>query len=303
MPRGSPFTALCQQINPYAQRVVADLHLHSTASDGDWTPSQVVQAARLARLNYFTLSDHDTTAGWAEVRAALAALTASSLQFIPAIELSTVWQDREYHLLAFFTQEPDATLQHELRAMQQQRQQRFADYLQNANVQWNSLVTAYRQQLEATCSSVGRRHVTLCIMKQGLAETYQQAWQQYVAPLGEQVAPKRLMPLADAIEMLHSQRAFTSLAHPPRELTYEDFQSLRAMHLDGWEMHFPAALNSRRIELRQWAKQLGAIATGGSDFHSPGQPLREIGGTGLSATDVQPLLTALAKPAATTATV
>ena len=63
MPRGDPFTALCRQAASLARRVVADLHLHTTASDGDFTPSQVVAFARAAKLDAIAVTDHDTFAG------------------------------------------------------------------------------------------------------------------------------------------------------------------------------------------------------------------------------------------------
>jgi hypothetical protein len=286
MPRGDPFTALCQQAIAPARLVVADMHIHSTASDGDWPPSRVVAMAYHARLRAFTLTDHDTTAGWAEVWHTLQTNNFSKLHFVPGVELSTVWRGREYHLLGFFQDEPSDALQAELMAMQAQRWQRFEDALTNCSVVWNDAVRAYRLQLEQHCSSVGRRHVLQCIIKQQLAATIQEAWGRFVAPAAGQAAPKRLMPLDEAIELFHAEGTLAVLAHPPKELEYEDFHALRMLHLDGWEVQFPSAPAPRRALLSTYAKALGAVTLGGSDFHGPGQAAREIGGTGLTAAEL-----------------
>ena len=70
MPRGDPFTQFCQRISEADRTVAADLHLHSTASDGDFTPSQVVAYAAGAKLKAIALTDHDTCAGLAAAREA-----------------------------------------------------------------------------------------------------------------------------------------------------------------------------------------------------------------------------------------
>ncbi|MEO2088974.1 MAG: PHP domain-containing protein, partial [Gemmataceae bacterium] len=97
MPRGDPFTALCRQSARLARPVVADLHLHTTASDGEFTPSQVVAFARRARLDAIAVTDHDTFAG---VNAAIEA--ADGVRVIPGVELTADWHGREVHVLGYF---------------------------------------------------------------------------------------------------------------------------------------------------------------------------------------------------------
>src|SRR6476660_7365413 len=101
MPRGDPFTALCRQAAELARRVVADLHLHTTASDGDFTPSQVVAFARQARLDAIAITDHDTLAGVGEAQEA-----AGGLRVIPGVELTAEWDGNEVHVLGLLVSSP-----------------------------------------------------------------------------------------------------------------------------------------------------------------------------------------------------
>ena len=91
-----------------------DLHIHSTASDGVWTPAAVVRAA-LGRLDVIALTDHDTLAGVEPARSAAAGLP---LQVIPAVELSSTYQGRDVHILGYFVDPASPVLRrHEERAL------------------------------------------------------------------------------------------------------------------------------------------------------------------------------------------
>lgn len=103
MPKGDPFTALCRQTAALSRRVAADLHLHTTASDGDFTPSQVVAFARAAKLEAIAVTDHDTFAG---VGSALEAAAGSGLTVIPGVEVTAEWDGNEVHVLGMFLRSP-----------------------------------------------------------------------------------------------------------------------------------------------------------------------------------------------------
>src|SRR4051812_35229746 len=98
MPARQPFTRLCQQLalGPHAGR--ADLHLHTTASDGEYTPAQIVELAHRAGLAAIAITDHDTFGGVDLARAA----AGPSLEVISGVEITTEFRGRELHLLGYF---------------------------------------------------------------------------------------------------------------------------------------------------------------------------------------------------------
>src|SRR4051812_43146048 len=99
MPARQPFTLLCQQLAQGPKVGRADLHTHSTASDGTYTPTQIVELARRAGLAAVALTDHDTLAGLPEARLAA---QGTALEVIAGVEITCEFHHRELHLLAFF---------------------------------------------------------------------------------------------------------------------------------------------------------------------------------------------------------
>src|SRR3954470_16148199 len=106
MPRSSPFTQLWSRLAVLNGPRRADLHVHTTASDGEYTPSQVVALARQAGLCAVAITDHDTLAGYAEAREAASGFKHPELEVVPAVEITTEFSGREFHLLGYFVQ-PD----------------------------------------------------------------------------------------------------------------------------------------------------------------------------------------------------
>src|SRR5713226_2565658 len=121
MPARQPFTQLCETLaRPrYFGRV--DLHLHTTFSDGSYTPAQVVDLARRSGLAALAITDHDTLAGFAEARV----VAASHLEIVPGVEITTAYRGRELHLLAYFVRPDDCPLTAALARLCQHRTGRF----------------------------------------------------------------------------------------------------------------------------------------------------------------------------------
>ena len=96
MPKGQSFTRMCQQLAQLAQPRKADLHLHTTFSDGDYTLSQVIAKATQARLKKIAITDHDTYDALDHVP------ENTKIDIIPGIELTAIHREHELHLLAYY---------------------------------------------------------------------------------------------------------------------------------------------------------------------------------------------------------
>src|SRR5262249_14284419 len=130
MPARQPFTHLCQQAARLPHTGRADLHLHSTSSDGEYTPAQVVELAWRAGLAAIALTDHDTLAGDAAARAAQSGCaSAAGLEVIAGVEITTEYQGRELHLLAYFVEPGNAALERALATIALGRRARFGEML------------------------------------------------------------------------------------------------------------------------------------------------------------------------------
>jgi hypothetical protein len=285
MPRGAPFTALCQLAARLARPVVADLHLHTTASDGEYTPSQLVAFARQARLDAIAVTDHDTFAG---VEAAVEAARGSGVRVIPGVELTAEWGGREVHVLGYF---PDGLPRDDgeraalavvsrLNILVDRRRERFGDFVRLIRAAGHRLDDGLVAAVEATSASLGRRHVAGLLVRAGVARTWGEAWGRFVAPLGGRVVPKLRLPFAEATGLVRQAGGLSSLAHPPSDLSETELAAMRNAGLGAVEAKFPAAGVGRTATLRGWAAALGLGVTGGSDCHGGG---RVVGGCGLNA--------------------
>ena len=150
MPAHSPFTQLCQAAIAPPKTHRADLHLHSTASDGRYTPAQVVELARRTGLAAIALSDHDTMAGYEPARLA----AAERIDIIPAVELSCERAGREVHLLAYFVRPGDADLNGAMERMRKHRVGRYSEMVAKLGRLGVEVVDAPTRDM-----SLGRRHL------------------------------------------------------------------------------------------------------------------------------------------------
>lgn len=290
MPKGDPFTTLCQQAATLTRRVAADLHLHTTASDGEYTPSQLVAFARAARLDTIAITDHDTLAGVAE---AVEAAACTGLRVIPGVELTAGWDGAEVHLLGYFPHHPHTlAFGSRLQELCLRRRERFRDFVRLLGDQGHPLDDGLVSAVEAATASLGRRHVASLLVRTGIARTRGEAWGRFVAPLAAKVIPKVRVPFAEATELIRASGGVSVLAHPSADLSESDFARLKAAGLDGIEVKFPAAGVGRTRMLMGWAKQLGLLSGGGSDCHGPGG--RPVGAVGVTATELRAVREAMA---------
>lgn len=284
MPRGDPFTALCRLTASLSRRVAADLHLHTTASDGDYTSSQVVAFARVARLDAIAVTDHDTLAG---VGAAIEAADGTGVRVIPGIELTAEWDGQEVHLLGYFPNGMPTTRLDQLVELCTRRRERFRDFIRLIRESGTRLDDGLVTAVEQITASLGRRHVASLMMRSRIAPTRREAWQRYVGPLGVCVIPKLRMPFDEATEWVRANGGLSSLAHPSPDLSESTLAAMKSAGLGGVEVKFPAAGVGRRAELNRWAGVHGLIATGGSDCHGGEAVGRSVGAVGVTAEELR----------------
>src|SRR5437899_8855667 len=118
MPSRQPFTALCQAAARRPTSGRADLHVHTTYSDGSYTPAQVVELARRSGLAAVAITDHDTLAG---IRPAQAAAEGQGVEIVTGVEITAEYRNREIHILGYFVQIDDRALANALERLRKHR--------------------------------------------------------------------------------------------------------------------------------------------------------------------------------------
>jgi hypothetical protein len=284
MVAGATFTNLCRSLaQARRQTFRVDLHIHTTCSDGDYTPAQVVDLARRSGMPAVAITDHDTLAAVPIAQRH----AGDKIEVIPGVEISTVHGDRELHLLAYFVR-LDGPLADALERLRIGRRERFlamAARLRELGVKLSDDSIERAAAIEA----VGRRHLANLLVEQGKVANVGEAFRRYLGDQGRACVPKERLPTAEAIRLVRAASGVSSWAHPGPECTRESLRELYNHGMRAVEVDCPSIKTARALQLRTWAKELGLAVSGGSDCHGPDEPRRAIGMCGVSAEELDAL--------------
>ena len=247
---------------------LVDLHLHTVASDGRLTPTELVDLIASKGITVAAVSDHDTTDG--VVEAIKAAAAHPNLEIIPAIELSTDIPGDEIHMLGYFLEYEDEEFQAILRRFREGRLDRGKAMVEKLAALGKPVDWEKVQEI-AGDGAVGRPHIALAMVEAGYFKEPKEAFYEYLGNNGLAYAEREKMTPEESVEMLAKVGGSAVLAHPAN---LEDLDTkvaqLKEVGLVGMEVHY-AMYSEETIErLLDVANRHGLIPCGGSDYHALG---------------------------------
>lgn len=260
--------------------VLIDLHAHTTSSDGTDTPAELMAAASAAGLHAVAITDHDTTAGWAEAEQARPA----GLRVVRGAELSCIAPDGRggkvtVHLLAYlFDPAAPAVVaeQTRLRAERRARLRLIAERMaaDGLPVDPDAMFAGL-----APDASVGRPHLARVLVAAGLVDTVDEAFARYLRDGGAYYLPRTDTPVERAVQMIAAAGGVTVFAHPFARrrgpvVTAEVIRELVGHGLTGVEVDHPDHEPADRDELRALAEEQNLVVTGSSDYHGTNKTVR-----------------------------
>jgi len=247
---------------------MVDLHLHTIASDGIYTPSEIVRRAAEKGLEYIAITDHDTTNGISEALAAAGEF--ESLTVIPGVEISTDYTNGLVHILGYFVDYNSQKFQQTLKEMRHSRELRARGMIDKlaelgVHLDWS------RIKRIASDASVGRPHIAQAMLEKGYINGISEAFYKYIGQGGPAYVERIKTTPEEAVKLIIKSGGLPVLAHP---LTIDDPEAmiikLKAAGLVGIEAYY-SEFNRRQVNsLVKLAKKHGLIATGGSDYHGFG---------------------------------
>lgn len=250
-----------------------DLHTHSTASDGELEPAQLVQLAIERGLTCIALTDHDSAAG---IDAAVFASRGTSLKVIPGVELSADVPQAEVHVLGYFLDWHDPHFEEMLVKFREGRYGR-AEKMVRKLTALGMPISFDRVKEIAGDASIGRPHVAQALLEAGHVATLPEAFDRYIGRNGPAYVERFRLTPEDAVALILSAGGVPVLAHP-REVTSYVEPMVRAGML-GLEVFYGTYDDATIQSLSRLARQYGLIATGGSDFHGLNK-MAHLGGLG-----------------------
>lgn len=252
-----------------------DLHTHSTASDGTEPPGTVVAQAARAGLAGIALTDHDSTAGWAD---AIAAARQSGIGLLPGVELSTRSGWRSVHMLGYLVDPADAGLVAETDRIRTSRLRRAHSIVDSISadyaITWEDVVAQ-----TAPGATVGRPHIADALVALGLEPNRSAAFAGVLHPRRGYVEPHHAPTPADGVALIRAAGGVPVLAHPGASradwvIPEEEVAQLVDAGLFGIEVDHPENTSGGGRVAARLAERFALPITGSSDYHGSGKPNR-----------------------------
>jgi predicted metal-dependent phosphoesterase TrpH len=254
-----------------------DLHTHSTASDGIYSPTELLQRAHEVGLRVLALTDHDSTAGLDEASEAALHL---AIDFIPGIEINTDVGKDEIHMLGYYLEYQRSEFQETLQVLRDARTRRGQRMVELLNQQGVHITWERVRQIGQ--GAVGRPHVARALQEAGYVQSTGEAFEKYIGRGCPAYVPRYKLTPVDAIRLIRSVNGLPVMAHP---ITVPGLDELRkwlpelvAEGLVGLETYYGPYTPEQVQELHELADQYHLIPTGGTDFHGPGIHPTPLGG-------------------------
>ena len=250
-----------------------DLHVHSTASDGTLTPTEVTKLALQCGLTAYALTDHDTVDGVAE---AMQAAENTSLTVIPGAEFSSPYEGKEIHILGLYLNPHCPELLSALRQVREIRNRRNEELL--ALFQADGFPIKYEDLIHGNEHTViTRAHFANVLLEKKLIKDRKEAFSKYLSPGCPGYVERQFLTPKGCIEAIKNAGGAAVLAHPTLydlDMTQVETlcKELISFALDGIECRYSTYTPAQTKAVEKIASTLGLFPSGGSDFHGENKP-------------------------------
>lgn len=263
-----------------------ELHCHSTQSDGDCTPTELVARAEALGLTSLAITDHDSVDG---IEEAMEAARPLSLRLIPGVELSCHFESKEVHLLGYFFEYRDPDFRELLSQMREERRQRVHTIIEKLRALGMEL-TFEQVSEQALGDAIGRPHIAKALVAAGYADSVSSAFDLYVGNSAPAYVGRSFLSLEDGIEAIRQAGGVSVLAHPGTCRDWARVERMLKFPLNGVEAWHPSHKKSDRKRAKTLGGRYNKILTGGSDFHGPRGDYHEMGSSPVTESVVSKLL-------------
>ena len=255
-----------------------DLHVHSTASDGTFTPAELVKYACLKGLSAFALTDHDSVDGIAQ---AMAAAASYPVKVIPGVEFACPYKDSEIHILGYNFNYRNEELLDTLSRIKKARADR--------NIKMCGLLQKHKMDItfdelkeKFHSENISRGNFAALMIEKGYVKDKSEAFEKYIGPKCPCYIPRFRLPFTEAAKVIKLAGGVCSLAHPVMyKLTDAELdilmKELKEAGITRIEAIYSRNTFDDEIKYRELAKKHGFLITGGSDFHGKVKPDIDLG--------------------------
>lgn len=249
----------------------ADLHMHTTASDGTDTVEKRIEDAKQKDLSCIAITDHDTINSDLKQRQK----DVNGLKLITGSEIKAGLRGEKIEILGYFLDPSDSGLQNLFERIEGYREERMRKMVDKINDLVDKNIEL-EEVLDRANTSVGRPHLARTLVDKGIVESVGEAFNQYIATGGPAYVPSEKADAKEVIDIIHENGGVASLAHPGRSLekenAYDMVEALVKKGLDAIEVSYSYHLQDREFNFgvekaTEMSQNLKLLPTGGSDCH------------------------------------
>jgi len=249
---------------------LADLHIHTTASDGSLRPEEAVKLAKKAKLSAIAICDHDSVDG---ISPAIEAGKLYRIRVIPGVEVCYEEGPVDIHIVGYFIDWQNKTLDSELRELQQGRFRRINDILEKLSKTGVELTMGEVLSVAAEGAVLTRSHVARAMVMRGYVKSEEEAFEKFLAYGRKAYVNRYQLPLGETMRLIKNAGGVPVLAHPKYGEATRLLPELVDLGLKGIEVYHPDHSKNDIARFRRLARKYGLIEVGGSDSHGPDRPI------------------------------
>ncbi len=245
----------------------ADLHIHTNASDGDLTPEELIEKVSGKSLDVIAITDHDTINGYLEAKKFAAD---KEIELIPGTEISTVWNDREIHVLAYGFDEEDEEFLRLIanqKSARRKRMKAIVEVLKSEGID----IDYEEVRAESHPGNIGRPHAASVLINKGYVASVSEAFIRYLGTDKITQIKTEYAVLDEVISIVHDAGGVLSIAHPGPMYSKNEMKELLKHPFDGIECIHPSHSYKVQKMFLDLAKSNNLLITGGSDYHGTGK--------------------------------
>ncbi len=241
--------------------IIADMHIHSTASDGEYSPVQIADMLHKNKIEVGALADHDSFDGFIEFKKAFNGVA------IPGVELSVQYNDVGLHLLSYGFNPEYKPLIDRLKYFQKIRYQRIESMCERLSELGKPVTIDEVKRNYPANTTLGRPHIARTLIAKGYIKSFNEAFNKYLGDGKPAYVPKARLDFEEAIELIKASDGISILAHPGLFLKELSFDVMKMIPVNGFEAYHPNHSSSFSRILVDHCLKHDLPYTGGSDFH------------------------------------
>ncbi len=252
-----------------------DMHIHTTYSDGECTPAEILKMANDVDYDIISFTDHDCIDAHKDE---ILAKEKYDIEIVPGVEVSTYFEGYELHLLGYFFDVHNKALNEVMDFHQHKRIERAERILKELRDQFGFEISSQEVYDKATNQNlVGRSHIAAVLFDKGYTNFFNEAFSKYIGNGKPANVKKTTYDATNVIKTIHEAGGVAIIAHPG--VIQNDFilPDLIDRGVDGLEIFYPSHSRALRKKYLNLAEEYGLLVSAGSDFHRPDVKTNEIG--------------------------